>query len=157
MNRSSRFIDMYGKKFIYSVWEGDDKIYEGDCYQIAEMFGISRLSVSAYARRKAVLSKKYLIKYEHKADSEVKPKPVLKKKTEEEKYMEYLETHLNVYGNVSISKDPIKYQGMLKEKGIDCNIREYYMLTSSIPTATAKAKRKGRTTKGYILERVNAT
>ena len=141
-------------KILYGVYENDKEVFEGTCYQIADVYGCQPLSVASYCRRHSLLLRKYEIKRMGLAPKEIKPPKVTRKKTKDEEYMEYLTTHLKTYGNVALSREPTKWQKMLRDKGIDVEIRTHYEISSSIPTATSKAKRKGRIVEGYTLERI---
>jgi len=145
---------MFGKGFLYAVYDNGEKIFEGTANEVAERFKMSPKSVNTYSKRNSKFENKYDIKVTGRTQSIQKPyvpKAKQPRKSKDEEYLEYLETHLRMYGNTSTSKDPEKYLLKLREKGIECKVRKVYENYS-----TSKLARYRKKVNWYILERVNA-
>jgi len=146
---------MFGKGFLYAVYENGEKIFEGTANEVGEHFKMSPKSVNTYSKRNSKFENKYDIKVTGRTQSIQKPyvkKQKPDKKSEEAAYLEYLEQKIRLFGNVWVHGDPQKYILKLKEKGIECVVREY--LVTDYNSSPSVKRRK--TVKDHVLERVNA-
>ena len=127
----------------YSVVENGEIIFTGCRWDVAEYVEINPNSIYEYLRTNKMVHRKYfLIK-----EGEVKPEKMKKKKVEpskKEKNLEYLLTHLKIYGNVASVFDPVPYLPDLSDHGLDCTVQEIIgnMAKGEMAQKSTKHKRK---------------
>lgn len=108
---------------LYELYDGDKFIAKGDKMEIAEIAGCSYKTICGYALyHERPLYGRYWIK---KAGTKVIDCEVKKpEKPREDNRLEYLATHLKIYGNTVLRSDPKKYLEELESRGLKVKARK---------------------------------
>ena len=127
----------------YCVIENGEIVFKGNRNEVAEKVGISVPSIYEYLRTDKIIHDRYYLIHEGE-NNPVKMKKKKVEPTKREQNLEYLLTHLRIYGNVSSTFDPVPYLPDLYELGLNCSVQEVVgnMVKSEIAQKSTKHKRK---------------
>ena len=132
----------------YEVYDGEEKVFEGDKNEVAQFANCKPSTVSNYAESGWMCRKKYFIKYVGK--KEVRQEIILKLPGQDDPY-ERIKRHLEIYGNTIASEKELKLLENLEKEGIKVTVTKFQDALDDPLSMTSKHERKK--TYHYLLER----
>lgn len=120
---------------IYGVFDSSYLVFKGTRYEICSEYRIAPKGFYEYLRSTRRLKGKYRVGYIN-GDEPIQKKPEPIFKSVEEERLEYLFSHLKMYGNTHSEFDPKPFMKTLKKKGITAEFRDspfggYYIEVTS--------------------------
>ena len=132
----------------YEVYDGEEKVFEGDKNEVAQFANCKPSTVSNYAESGWMCRKKYIIKYVGK--KEVRQEIIMKLPDQEDPY-DRIKHHLEIYGNTVATKKELKHLPRLEKEGFKVTVTKYLDALDDPLSMTPKHEQKK--TYHYILER----
>ena len=125
----------------YIVTEKGKEVMVGSQHKVGKFLNMGRNRLYQYCKSGDLIDGRYNVRsVPHVREAKEKPKP--QQKTVREQNLEYLFTHLRIYGNVASVFDPVPYLPDLFERGLDCSVQEIVSSTMRCEMAEKRMKNK---------------